>query len=76
MDRSLFHDRIAEYFRTHPIVGILGPRQCGKTTLARAYIQASAGDDLYTSTPVHYFDLNRRTPSRRLPASTASKKLN
>ena len=52
MERSLFHNRIAEYFRTHPIVGILGPRQCGKTTLARAYIQSSAGD-----TPVHYFDL-------------------
>ena len=52
MERSLFHDRIAEYFRTHPIVGILGPRQCGKTTLARTYIQSSAG-----GTPVHYFDL-------------------
>ena len=52
MERSLFHNRIAEYFRTHPIVGILGPRQCGKTTLARAYIQSSAGQ-----TPVHYFDL-------------------
>lgn len=25
MDRLRFHDRIAEYFRTHPIVGILGP---------------------------------------------------
>lgn len=24
-------------FRTHPIVAILGPRQCGKTTLARQY---------------------------------------
>lgn len=52
MERSLFHNRIAEYFRTHPIVGILGPRQCGKTTLARTYIQSSAGE-----TPVHYFDL-------------------
>ncbi len=52
MERSLFHNRIAEYFRSHPIVGILGPRQCGKTTLARTYIQSSAG-----GTPVHYFDL-------------------
>jgi len=24
-------------FRSHPTVGILGPRQCGKTTLARDY---------------------------------------
>lgn len=52
MERPLFHDRIGEYFRTHPIVGILGPRQCGKTTLARTYIQSSPGE-----TPVHYFDL-------------------
>ena len=52
MERSLFHDRIGEYFRSHPIVGILGPRQCGKTTLARTYIQSSAGEP-----PVHYFDL-------------------
>ena len=52
MERSLFLGRISEYFRTHPVVGILGPRQSGKTTLARAYIEASADD-----TPVHYFDL-------------------
>ncbi len=32
--------RIARLFRTHPIVGILGPRQVGKTTLARAFAGA------------------------------------
>ncbi len=33
------------------MVGILGPRQCGKTTLARDYI------DSLTDKQVHYFDL-------------------
>ena len=38
-------------FRSHPMVGILGPRQCGKTTLARDYIAALADRQ------IHYFDL-------------------
>ena len=38
-------------FRSHPAVGILGPRQCGKTTLARDYLKSSA------RRWVHYFDL-------------------
>lgn len=28
-------ERIAATFRIHPVAGLLGPRQCGKTTLAR-----------------------------------------
>ena len=31
--------RLAEYAGYFPIVGILGPRQCGKTTLARGWIR-------------------------------------
>jgi predicted AAA+ superfamily ATPase len=27
--------RISRAFRVHPIAALLGPRQCGKTTLAR-----------------------------------------
>ncbi len=34
--------RVAQLFRTHPIVAILGPRQVGKTTLARAFAAANA----------------------------------
>ena len=53
MDRAVFLGQIARLFRSHPMVGILGPRQCGKTTLARDYIDA-----LSDSEPqVHYFDL-------------------
>jgi len=33
--------RIKELFEVHPVVAILGPRQCGKTTLARAFARAA-----------------------------------
>ncbi|MCY3839703.1 MAG: ATP-binding protein [Gammaproteobacteria bacterium] len=51
MDRRKFRERIDTLFRSHPAVGILGPRQCGKTTLARDYLKTSA------RRWVHYFDL-------------------
>ena len=51
LDRPVFLQRIATLFRSHPMVGILGPRQCGKTTLARAHLAAQA------EPRVHYFDL-------------------
>jgi predicted AAA+ superfamily ATPase len=41
---------ITRLFRLFPIVGILGPRQVGKTTLANAWGRARRG-------PVHRFDL-------------------
>jgi len=37
MERKHFSALIDQYFLTHPIVALLGPRQCGKTTLARTY---------------------------------------
>lgn len=40
--------RIRSAIRVHPVVGLLGPRQCGKTTLAR---QIAAAE------PSTYFDL-------------------
>ena len=51
MNRPVFLARIATLFRSHPMVGILGPRQCGKTTLARDYLAARP------EPRVHYFDL-------------------
>lgn len=35
MDRPDYLHRINERFAIHPVVALLGPRQCGKTTLAR-----------------------------------------
>ena len=37
MERLNYIHRIEKAFNTHPIVALLGPRQCGKTTLARQY---------------------------------------
>ncbi len=39
MDRTSWINRIEDRFAVQPVVGLLGPRQCGKTTLARAYAE-------------------------------------
>jgi len=65
MERPAFLNLIGQYFRNHPIVGILGPRQCGKTTLARECIAALRSGRIHyhdrrdggDAGPVHYFDL-------------------
>lgn len=46
--RQRFADLVKRGFRSHPIVTLLGPRQCGKTTLARA---------LATEGPAQLWDL-------------------
>lgn len=35
--------RIDETFRVHPVAALLGPRQCGKTTLARMVLERDGG---------------------------------
>lgn len=50
--------RIEEAFVVHPVVALTGPRQCGKTTLARVIVQ-----DSISST---YFDLEAEVDRRRL----------
>ncbi len=55
MNRSDFIRSIGANFRSHPIVGLLGPRQCGKTTLAKMYAQT------IESQPFHHFDLEDPT---------------
>ncbi len=67
MDRIDRPDAIAAVrraFAVHPAVALVGPRQAGKTTLARM-VGASDGT-------VHYFDLERPVDRRRLarPEST------
>ena len=52
-------DRIKSAFRIHPIVALLGPRQCGKTTLARM---------IGESEPCTFFDLENPVDVRRLSA--------
>ena len=52
-------NRIANAFRVHPIAALLGPRQCGKTTLARMIAERE---------PCTYFDLENPVDIRRLSA--------
>ena len=48
--RKSYLEEIRKAFEIHPVVAILGPRQCGKTTLAKQYYEKLKGD-------VHVFDL-------------------
>jgi predicted AAA+ superfamily ATPase len=52
-------ERLRETLRVHPIGALLGPRQCGKTTLARWIAE---------DTPSSYFDLENPVDLRRLTA--------
>lgn len=51
--------RITRVFSVHPIAALLGPRQCGKTTLARSFTEGA---------PSTYFDLENPVDLRRLAA--------
>ncbi|GJM06982.1 MAG: hypothetical protein DHS20C10_07160 [marine bacterium B5-7] len=51
LSRPIYLQRVNDAFTVHPAVALLGPRQCGKTTLARQYAAA------YEAGPVHFFDL-------------------
>jgi uncharacterized protein len=52
-------DRISNVFRIHPIAALLGPRQCGKTTLARVMAERE---------PCTFFDLENPVDLQRLSA--------
>ena len=62
IDRARARARIHEAFSVHPAVALTGPRQCGKTTLARAIAAA----DPEGST---FFDLESAVDRRRLQTS-------
>jgi len=55
MKRQDYISRIDQAFRVTPIVALLGPRQCGKTTLARQYFKRRYPSEENFSS--HYFDL-------------------
>jgi len=58
IERSTLKEAVSRAIQTNPVVAILGPRQCGKTTLARM-IAASRGE-------CEYFDLENPLDSGRL----------
>ncbi|HPQ41034.1 MAG TPA: ATP-binding protein [bacterium] len=69
IDRPTYIRRIHRAFDVHPVVALLGPRQCGKTTLANMLADAS------TTLPVTLFDLENPVDRQRLaiPMQTLSR---
>jgi predicted AAA+ superfamily ATPase len=58
--RELFLQKIEQNFRVHPVVAILGPRQVGKTTLARMFVQEKRDNN------ARFFDLENPLDLARL----------
>lgn len=52
LSRPYYIKRIQELFKTYPVVCLIGPRQVGKTTLARQFLEARGQT-------AHWFDLER-----------------
>jgi predicted AAA+ superfamily ATPase len=48
-------DQIKRALERSPVVALLGPRQCGKTTLAREFLASVSGDG--DEAQSHYFDM-------------------
>jgi uncharacterized protein len=60
MVREQYLEKIQTHFRIHPICAILGPRQVGKTTLAKMYVEK------YFPHNAHFFDLENPLDLARL----------
>lgn len=52
IERPLYEKAILKGFRNHDAVALLGPRQCGKTTLAQKFRKTKK-----KGSKVHYFDM-------------------
>lgn len=61
IQRNAYLDQITAQFEVHRIVALIGPRQCGKTTLA----QSIKANEL-SFPALNYFDLERRVDVTRL----------
>ena len=64
MKRENFINSIDIGFSVHPIVALLGPRQCGKTTLSRQFARNIKNKD------IHFFDLENPNDLARLDNPT------
>jgi hypothetical protein len=57
IERQDLHDQVRQAIRRNPVITLYGPRQCGKTTLARQIAEAGKAE---------YFDLEDPVSQRRL----------
>lgn len=57
LDRPYFLEKLALAVKRSPVTSLLGPRQCGKTTLARVFAEGK---------PATFFDLESAPDLRRL----------
>ena len=65
----ILRDRVKEYLDIFPAVGLLGPRQVGKTTLARSLAETGpeqTSDDSIRTSPGLYLDLENPSDLARL----------
>lgn len=62
IQRNIFLDELLQGFRVHAVVALLGPRQCGKTTIANIYSNKIRQQDI----PVKIFDLEDPNHLRQL----------
>ncbi|MCX6160287.1 MAG: AAA family ATPase [Ignavibacteriae bacterium] len=61
MITRIVETRVQEVIKKFPVTGIIGPRQCGKTTLVKSIMKYIPGTALYP-------DLESITDMRKLPA--------
>ncbi len=62
LNRLNFIDKIKFSFKVNPVVALLGPRQCGKTTLAREYAKLAK----QAKHDINFFDLESPSDLARL----------
>jgi hypothetical protein len=60
MKRGRYLDEIGDQFKIHPVCALLGPRQVGKTTLAKMYVEK------FHDKKAHFFDLENPLDLARL----------
>ncbi|MFV0251562.1 MAG: ATP-binding protein [Rickettsia aeschlimannii] len=60
MLRKQFLSSIIKHFKTHKVCALLGPRQCGKTTLSKQFVEA------YNIPKINIFDLENPLDLARL----------
>ncbi|OAI49069.1 hypothetical protein AYO45_03580 [Gammaproteobacteria bacterium SCGC AG-212-F23] len=65
MKRKYFINELDKALKVHPVVALLGPRQCGKTTLAKQYGNLKRGKSTLN---IYHFDLEDPDDLARLEA--------